>query len=75
MRVYDDRGNMIDATMGDFSRDMGADVSDLFDKLFAEGMTVLEARGLIGYITTNLDFCASLSIARHQMEDLDAKDR
>ena len=68
MRVYDDRGNMVDAELGTFSREMGNEVSELFDKLFAEGMTELEARGLIGYLTTNLDFCATLAIVNHQMK-------
>lgn len=68
MRVYDDQGNMTDWESGEFSRLQGNDVISLFEGLFDEGMTILEARGLISYLISNLDSCATLVIANHQMK-------
>lgn len=68
MRVYDDQGNMADQELGEFSRLQGDEVINFFERLFDEGMTILEARGLIGYLISNLDLCATLAIANHQMK-------
>lgn len=68
MRVYDDQGNMVDWELGEFSRLQGNEVTNFFERLFDEGMTILEARGLIGYLTDNLGFCATLAIANHQIK-------
>lgn len=68
MRVYDDQGNMADGELGEFSRLQGTEISNVFERLFDEGMTILEARGLIGYFINNLDICATLAIANHQMK-------
>lgn len=68
MRVYDDQGNMADGELGEFSRLQGNEVIKFFERLFDEGMTILEARSLIGYLINNLDMCATLAIANHQMK-------
>jgi len=68
MRIYDDNGNMVDTEVGEFSVKLHDQVTELFEKLFAEGMTVLEARGLIGYLQASIEYSAIFQIMYAQMD-------
>jgi len=66
MRIYDDYGNLVDTEVGKFSAGLATRVGDLAARLFEEGMTVLEARGLINYLCTSVEFAIVMQIMQAQ---------
>lgn len=68
MRIYDDYGNLVDCEVSDFSADMATKVGDLTARLFEEGMTVLESRGLINYLCSSVEFAIVMQIMQAQMK-------
>ena len=62
MRIYDEWGNLTDCEVGEFSQDLATRVGDLTARLFDEGMTVLEARALINYLCTSVEFAIVMKI-------------
>ena len=56
MRIYDEYGNLTDCEVVTFSADLATQVGDLTSRLFEEGMTILEARALINYLCTSVEF-------------------
>lgn len=68
MSVYDDNGNMTDERAGKLAREIGQKVDELFDVLFVEGMTIVEARALTGYFQSEISFRAATNLMLHQIE-------
>ena len=67
MRIYDEWGNLTDCEVSQFSADLATKVADLARRLFIEGMTVLEARGLINYLCSSVEFALVMQIMQAQM--------
>lgn len=66
MAIYDKLGNMKSDRAAEVACDMAQQAEELFETLFAEGMTVLEARALLGYIKSQLDVPVIMAILRRQ---------
>jgi len=66
MRIYDEYGNLGDTEVSDFSADLATRGGDLTTRLFEEGMTPLEARGLINYLCTSVEFAIVMQIMQAQ---------
>ena len=69
MPVYDDNGNMVDGRAGRLARKIGQKVDELFNVLFVEGMTIVEARALTGYLQSEISYAAAMNLMLHQMTD------
>jgi hypothetical protein len=69
MRIYDEWGNLTDCEVSQFSADLATRVGDLAARLFKEGMTVLEARGLINYLCSSVEFALVMQIMRAQVKE------
>ncbi|MHC4188431.1 MAG: hypothetical protein ACYSUB_01980 [Planctomycetota bacterium] len=67
MIVYDNEGNMINKRAAELSQKVAQQVGELFESLFAEGMTVLEGRALEGYLEAELAFAATISMMYQQI--------
>ncbi len=70
MQVYDDAGNMCNRLAATISRRAVCMVEKLFAALFADGMTIIEARALLGYFKSDLDLAITISILQQQIEAL-----
>lgn len=68
MPVYDDLGNMTNELAGEVGREMGDKVDELLDALFDEGMTIVEARALVGYLKTEINYVATLNFMQRQIQ-------
>jgi hypothetical protein len=69
MSVYDDMGNVTNERAKELCRNIGRDVSELFDRLFSEGMTFVEARALTGQIRAEISYITAMNIMQHQMRE------
>lgn len=67
MSVYDDIGNMTSNRAGALAREISQKVGTLLDALFAEGMTIVEARALLGYLQSEISTTAIMCIMQQQM--------
>ena len=68
MRIFNDYGNIVDDEVKDFSDDLATRVGDLTARLFKEGLTVLEARGLSNYLCSSVEFAIVMQIMQAQMK-------
>jgi len=68
MSVYDDLGNMTNERAGELARKIGQKVDKLFNDLFSEGMTFVEARALMGYFKSEIGCTATLNLMQHQLQ-------
>lgn len=68
MSVYDDLGNMTNERAGELARETGQKVDKLFNDLFDEGMTFVEARALMGYLKSEISCTATLNLMQHQLQ-------
>lgn len=65
MSVYDKLGNMNNERAAMLACDVAQQVEELFEALFrTEGMTIVEARALLGYIKTQIDCPVIMSFLR-----------
>lgn len=69
MTVYDDDGNMANERASEVARNMAKQTKELFEALFATGMTVVEARALSSYIQNQIEYEAVMGILYQQLPD------
>ena len=67
MRIYDDQGALADTEVKEFIADLAAQVGELTARLFSEGMTVLEARALAGYLRSSVEFAIVMQILAQRL--------
>ena len=70
MSVYDKNGNLTSVQASDTAREIRNITIALYEKLFAGGMTVLEGRALMNYLTTAVDFAAVVTISKHELNQM-----
>lgn len=70
MSVYDKNGNLIEVRASDAAFDIRKITMKLYAKLFADGMTALEGRALVNYLSSAIDFAATIVIATHQLNQM-----
>lgn len=74
MHVYNNNGNLTNTQAADTARDIRNITIALYEKLFADGMTVLEGRALMNYLTSAVDFASVITISKHELTRI-IKDR
>jgi len=67
MLVYDQYGNMVNMDAANVATQLGNIVNQLMERLLASGMTILEGRGLIGYLKSEIDMTATISLMKAQI--------
>lgn len=65
--IYDDAGNMVNKHAATLSQDIARQVYKLYETLFADGMTIVEARALLGYFKSEIDMTVTLYVLHQQM--------
>ena len=68
MSVYDENGNLTEVLASDAAHDIRHITAELYKKLFADGMTDLEGRALVNYLTSAVDFAAVIAISKHEVK-------
>ena len=68
MRVYDDAGNMCNSHAAAISREGAANTAKMFEVLFRDGMTIVEARALLGYFKSELDITVTMQLMLQQLK-------
>lgn len=68
MLIYDDQGTMHHEQAAEFSKNLGELVAVLLRDLFAQGMTVLECRALLGHLGCEIDYVAALEMLYAQSD-------
>jgi len=74
MLVYNDYGDMHNEKAGEIAKVLSQITHQLYEKLFEEGMTMLEARALIDYLTCEIHTTAIMSMMRKRCELAEAKE-
>ncbi len=65
--IYDNEGNMCDDRATLCSNRIVEQVAKLYDTLYEDGMTVIEARALLTYFSANLSYTVIMSTLQHQI--------
>ena len=68
MLVYDDMGNMCNSHAAAIAHEGVQKAGEMFETLFSAGMTIVEARALLGYFKSELNTTIMMSILQHQMK-------
>ncbi len=69
MQVYDDQGNMCDDRATLCSNKIVEQVAKLYAVLYADGMTIVEARALLSYLNANIAYTVTMSILQRKVSD------
>ena len=67
--IYDSEGNMCDDRATLCSNRLVEQVTKLYDALYKDGMTVVEARALLTYLHTNLAYTVTMGILQRKVSD------
>jgi hypothetical protein len=70
MSVYDENGNLTEVRATAAAQDIRQIAADMYEELFEGGMTVVEARALVDYLTSEIDYAALCAITKHQLNQL-----
>lgn len=68
MLMYDELGNMKNEKVSDAAVDIGNITTRLYETLFQEGMTGLEARALIQHLEAQIVVSATMQTMLHQID-------
>lgn len=69
MLVYNEEGFLYNEQASEVAQKLGTQVRELFEDLFAQGMTILEARALIGHLQTSMEYPAGMTIFINQLAE------
>jgi hypothetical protein len=70
MSVYNKAGNLTEVRAIGAAIDVRCIIEKLYAKLFAEGMTALEGRALVNYMTSAIEFAAVVALSKHQLNQV-----
>jgi hypothetical protein len=68
MAIYNADGNLTNVRASAAAQDIRQIAADLYAALFEVGMTVVEGRALVDYLTSEVDFAALCAITKHQLK-------
>jgi hypothetical protein len=71
MLVYNEEGFLHNEQASDVAQELGTQVRGLFEDLFAQGMTILEARALVGHLQSSIETSAIMCIMLNQLAEDD----
>jgi REP element-mobilizing transposase RayT len=71
MLVYNEEGFLHNEQASEVTQELGRLVHRLYEDLFAQGMTILEARALINHLHTGIEYPAIMAIMRDQISKED----